>query len=152
MKKIQTEIQTILNKLSKRQLQKICKRMGIKCPKRKRVIVNKLLQPLGAKYKIVNLFRSITLLDPQAPQAPQAPQVPQVPDYSDEYEGVLERNIKTLKSEIDTLKEKINTFDRKKRAEKRTELTKKRTKKRTEQKKLCIIEAIKRYLYFYEKK
>ena len=49
---IQTEIQTILNKLSKRQLQKICKRMGIKCPKRKRVIVNKLLQPLGAKYKM----------------------------------------------------------------------------------------------------
>ena len=48
MKKIQTR----LNKLSKRQLQKICKRMGIKCPKRKRDIVNKLLQPLEAKYKM----------------------------------------------------------------------------------------------------
>ena len=73
MKKIQTEIQTILNKLSKRQLQKICKRMGIKCPKRKRVIVNKLLQPLGAKYKFVNLFRSITLLDPRGPPGPPGP-------------------------------------------------------------------------------
>ena len=31
MKKIQTR----LNKLSKRQLQEICKRIGIKCPKRK---------------------------------------------------------------------------------------------------------------------
>ena len=48
MKKIQTR----LNKLSKRQLQKICKRMGIKCPKRKRDIVNKLLQPLETKYKM----------------------------------------------------------------------------------------------------
>ena len=48
MKKIQTR----LNKLSKRQLQEICKRIGIKCPKRKRDIVNKLLQPLGYKYKM----------------------------------------------------------------------------------------------------
>ena len=48
MKKIQTR----LNKLSKRQLQEICKRMGIKCPKRKRDIVNKLLQPLEIKYKM----------------------------------------------------------------------------------------------------
>ena len=48
MKKIQTR----LNKLSKRQLQEICKRMGIKCPKRKRDIVNKLLQPLEVKYKM----------------------------------------------------------------------------------------------------
>ena len=139
MKKIQTEIQTILNKLSKRQLQKICKRMGIKCPKRKRVIVNKLLQPLGAKYKIVNLLSKITL-------------DPQVPDYSDEYTKVLDRKIKILASEIDTLKNKINTFDREKRAEKRTELTKKRTEKRTEQKKLCIIEAIRQYLELYKRK
>ena len=48
MKKIQTR----LNKLSKRQLQEICKRMKIKCPKRKRYIVNKLLQPLETKYKM----------------------------------------------------------------------------------------------------
>jgi hypothetical protein len=48
MKKIQTR----LNKLSKRQLQEICKRIGIKCPKRKRDIVNKLLQPLEIKYKM----------------------------------------------------------------------------------------------------
>lgn len=48
MKKIQTR----LNKLSKRQLQEICKRIGIKCPKRKRDIVNKLLQPLETKYKM----------------------------------------------------------------------------------------------------
>ena len=48
MKKIQTR----LNKLSKRQLQEICKRIGIKCPKKKRDIVNKLLQPLGYKYKM----------------------------------------------------------------------------------------------------
>ena len=48
MKKIQTR----LNKLSKRQLQEICKRIGIKCPKRKRDIVNKLLQPLEVKYKM----------------------------------------------------------------------------------------------------
>ena len=46
------KIQTILNKLSKRQLQEICKRIGIKCPKRKRDIVNKLLQPLEIKYKM----------------------------------------------------------------------------------------------------
>tara|TARA_E500000178_G_scaffold99068_1_gene98500 strand:- start:106 stop:297 length:192 start_codon:yes stop_codon:yes gene_type:complete len=48
MKKIQLR----LNSLSKHQLEKICKRMGIKCPKRKRDIVNKLLQPLEAKYKM----------------------------------------------------------------------------------------------------
>ena len=35
-----------------RQLQEICKRIGIKCPKRKRDIVNKLLQPLEVKYKM----------------------------------------------------------------------------------------------------
>ena len=35
------KIQTRLNKLSKRQLQEICKRIGIKCPKRKRDIINK---------------------------------------------------------------------------------------------------------------
>ena len=46
------KIQTILNKLSKRQLQEICKRIGIKCPKRKRDIVNKLLQPLEIKHKM----------------------------------------------------------------------------------------------------
>ena len=48
MKKIQIR----LNKLSKHQLEKICKRMGIKCPKRKRDIVNKLLQPLETKYRM----------------------------------------------------------------------------------------------------
>lgn len=49
MKKIQIR----LNKLSKHQLEKICKRIGIKCPKRKLDIVNKLLQPLETKYKML---------------------------------------------------------------------------------------------------
>ena len=41
-----------LNNLTKKQLNKICKRMKIKCPNRKQDIVNKLLQPLGHQYKM----------------------------------------------------------------------------------------------------
>jgi hypothetical protein len=131
MKKIQTEIQTILNKLSKRQLQKICKRMGIKCPKRKRVIVNKLLQPLGAKYKIVNLLLSkITL----------APQAPQVPDYSDEYIAILDEKIENLDKQIKTLDGK----DR--RGKDRRE---KKEEKIQSEKKLCIINAVNGYSIKY---
>lgn len=78
MKKIQTR----LNKLSKRQLQEICKRMGIKCPKRKRDIVNKLLQPLGYKYKMLAAcMRDDTCED----------------KYSKEYRKSLETKRKILK-------------------------------------------------------
>tara|TARA_Y100000591_G_C21772161_1_gene666124 strand:- start:173 stop:613 length:441 start_codon:yes stop_codon:yes gene_type:complete len=41
-----------LNNLTKKQLKEICKRMKIKCPDRKRDIVNILLQPLETKYKM----------------------------------------------------------------------------------------------------
>ena len=41
-----------LNNLTKKQLNKICKRMKIKCPNRKQDIVNKLLQPLRYQYKM----------------------------------------------------------------------------------------------------
>jgi hypothetical protein len=115
---IQTEIQTILNKLSKRQLQKICKRMGIKCPKRKRVIVNKLLQPLGAKYKIGGSVSSVSSLLGKM----------ELTDYSEKYIAILKKKIKDLDSEIDTL-------DGKERRERRE-------KKIKSEKKLCIIKAV----------
>lgn len=41
-----------LNNLTRKQLNEICKRMKIKCPDRKRDIVNILLQPLETKYKM----------------------------------------------------------------------------------------------------
>ena len=121
---IQTEIQTILNKLSKRQLQKICKRMGIKCPKRKRVIVNKLLQPLGAKYKIGGSVSSLL----------GKMELTSV-GYSEEYKKFLEIEIAILDKKIATLESEIETLDgkeRKERTKKRTE----RTKKKKEQKKI----------------
>ncbi len=118
---IQTEIQTILNKLSKRQLQKICKRMGIKCPKRKRVIVNKLLQPLGAKYKIGGSVSSVSSVSSLLGKM-------ELTDYSEKYIAILKKKIKDLDSEIDTL-------DGKERREKKEEKIK-------SEKKLCIIKAV----------
>ena len=88
MKKIQTR----LNKLSKRQLQEICKRIGIKCPKRKRDIVNKLLQPLGYKYKMF----SACMGDEDTCEHKDK--------YSKEY-------IHSLQTERDSLKQKEKTSD-----------------------------------------
>jgi len=46
------KIQIRLNKLTKDQLEKICKRMKIKYPKKKQNIVNRLLNPLKSKYRV----------------------------------------------------------------------------------------------------
>lgn len=87
MKKIQTR----LNKLSKRQLQEICKRMKIKCPKRKRDIVNKLLQPLEVKYKMWECMGDDTCEGEDK--------------YSDKYR-------QSLTTKIESLKEKRKKSDR----------------------------------------
>ena len=86
-----------LENMNMYQLQKICEKVNIPCPKNKRNAIQKLLKPLKMKYKMKDILK------PQLKQAYRHYQRVQLPPYLQQ--KLLEDSIKTNEQILQKLKE-----------------------------------------------